>query len=67
MSEQTVNIVKLAVGVQSVEELALIQRRFLNQAGALANNGFYTPLGLQAIGMNTACTNVLSCLRHQGI
>ena len=41
MSEQTVNIVKLAVGIQSVEELALIQRRFLNQAGALANNGFY--------------------------
>ncbi len=41
MSEQTVNIVKLAVGVQSVEELALIQRRFLNRAGALANNGFY--------------------------
>ena len=41
MSEQTVNIVKLAVGVQSVEELALIQRRFLNQAGNLANNGFY--------------------------
>ena len=41
MSEQTVNIVKLAVGVQSVEELALIQRRFLKQAGALANNGFY--------------------------
>ena len=41
MSESPVNIVKLAVGVQSVEELALIQRRFLNQAGNLANNGFY--------------------------
>ena len=41
MSESPVNIVKLAVGVQSVEELALIQRRFLNQAENLANNGFY--------------------------
>ena len=41
MSDATVNIVKLAVGVQSIEELALIQRRFLNQAGNLANNGFY--------------------------
>ena len=41
MSEPIVNIVKLAVGVQSVEELALIQRRFLNEAGSHANNGFY--------------------------
>ena len=40
MSESPVNIVKLAVGVQSVEELALIQRRFLNQAET-ATNGFY--------------------------
>ena len=41
MSEATVNIVKLAVGVQSVEELALIQRRFLNHVGNHENNGFY--------------------------
>ena len=41
MSEPSVNIVKLAVGVQSVEELALIQRRFLKQAGNHGNNGFY--------------------------
>ena len=41
MSEQPVNIVKLAVGVQSVEELALIQRQFLNQPGIDANRGFY--------------------------
>ena len=41
MSDPTINIVKLAVGVKSVEELALIQRRFLNQAGNKANNGFY--------------------------
>ena len=41
MSEPTVNIVKLAVGIQSVEELALIQRRFLNQAVNQENNYFY--------------------------
>ena len=41
MSEPTVNIVKLAVGVKSVEELALIQRRFLSHGGAHAKNGFY--------------------------
>ena len=41
MSEPTVNIVKLAVGVKSVEELALIQRRFLKQAGNNENSGFY--------------------------
>jgi len=41
MSEPTVNIVKLAVGVQSVEELALIQRRFLNQSVNQENNCFY--------------------------
>ena len=41
MSEPSVNIVKLAVGVKSVEELALIQRQFLSQRGTLANNGFY--------------------------
>ena len=41
MSEPSVNIVKLAVGVKSVEELALIQRRFLSHGGAHANNGFY--------------------------
>ena len=41
MSEHTVNIVKLAVGIQSVEELALIQRQFLNQPGIHANEGFY--------------------------
>ena len=41
MSEPTVNIVKLAVGVQSVEELSLIQRRFLNQSVNQENNCFY--------------------------
>ena len=41
MSEPSVNIVKLAVGVKSVEELALIQRQFLSQSGTYANNGFY--------------------------
>ena len=41
MSEQPVNIVKLAVGIQSVEELALIQRRFLTQPEVDANRGFY--------------------------
>ena len=41
MSEPSVNIVKLAVGVKSVEELALIQRQFLKQAGKHGNNGFY--------------------------
>ena len=41
MSEPTINIVKLAVGVQSVEELALIQRRFLNQPSAQTSKGFY--------------------------
>ena len=41
MSEPPVNIVKLAVGIQSVEELALIQRRFLNQPDVDANRGFY--------------------------
>ena len=41
MSESPVNIVKLAVGIQSVEELALIQRRFLGQPGIDANRGFY--------------------------
>lgn len=41
MSEAPVNIVKLAVGVQSVEELVLIQKRFLNQPGAQTSRGFY--------------------------
>ena len=41
MSESPVNIVKLAVGIQSVEELALIQRRFLSQPEIDANRGFY--------------------------
>ena len=41
MSETIVNIVKLAVGIQSVEELALIQRRFLSESGNDANSGFY--------------------------
>ena len=41
MSEPSVNIVKLAVGVKSVEELALIQRRFLSQGGSHENKGFY--------------------------
>lgn len=41
MSESPVNIVKLAVGIQSVEELALIQRRFLSQPGIDSNRGFY--------------------------
>ena len=41
MSEPSVNIVKLAVGVKSVEELALIQRRFLSQGGTYAKYGFY--------------------------
>ena len=41
MSEAPVNIVKLAVGVQSVEELVLIQKRFLNQPGTLTSKGFY--------------------------
>ena len=41
MSEPSVNIVKLAVGVKSVEELALIQRQFLSQGGTHAKNGFY--------------------------
>ena len=41
MSEQSVNIVKLAVGIQSVEELALIQRRFLNQPTVQTSKGFY--------------------------
>ena len=41
MSEPPVNIVKLAVGVQSVEELALIQKQFLNQPGIDTNRGFY--------------------------
>ena len=41
MSEAPVNIVKLAVGVQSVEELVLIQKRFLNQPGVLTSKGFY--------------------------
>ena len=41
MSEAPVNIVKLAVGVQSVEELVLIQKRFLNQAGVHTSKGFY--------------------------
>ena len=41
MSEAPVNIVKLAVGVQSVEELVLIQKRFLNQPGAQTSKGFY--------------------------
>ena len=41
MSEPNINIVKLAVGIQSVEELALTQRRFLNQVGSHENNGFY--------------------------
>ena len=41
MSESPVNIVKLAVGIQSVEELALIQRRFLSQPGIDENRGFY--------------------------
>ena len=41
MSEPSINIVKLAVGVQSVEELALIQRRFLNQPTVQTSKGFY--------------------------
>ena len=41
MSEPSINIVKLAVGVKSVEELALIQRQFLSHGGTDANNGFY--------------------------
>ena len=41
MSEPTINIVKLAVGIQSVEELALMQRQFLSEAGTNSNNGFY--------------------------
>ena len=41
MSEPTVNIMKLAVGVQSVEELALTQRLFLKQAENHKNRGFY--------------------------
>jgi len=41
MSEAPVNIVKLAVGVRSVEELALIQKRFLNQPGFQTGKGFY--------------------------
>ncbi len=41
MSEVPVNIVKLAVGVRSVEELALIQKRFLNQPGVQMSKGFY--------------------------
>ena len=41
MSEAPVNIVKLAVGVQSVEELVLIQKRFLNQPGVQTSKGFY--------------------------
>ena len=41
MPEPSINIVKLAVGVQSVEELALIQRRFLNQSRTQTSKGFY--------------------------
>ena len=41
MSDQVINIVKLAVGVHSVEELALIQRRFLNQPRIQASKGYY--------------------------
>ena len=41
MSEATVNIVKLAVGVKSVEELALIQKRFMNQSRGHSSKGFY--------------------------
>ena len=41
MSEAPVNIVKLAVGVQSVEELALIQKRFSNQSRVQTSKGFY--------------------------
>jgi hypothetical protein len=41
MSEPTVNIVKLAVGVKSVEELALVQRQFLTQLGKQGNKNFY--------------------------
>ena len=41
MSEPTVNIVKLAVGVKSVEELALIQKQFLSQLGNQAKKRFY--------------------------
>ena len=41
MSDSAVNIVKLAVGVKSVEELSLIQRQFLKQAGDHKTNGFY--------------------------
>ena len=41
MSEAPVNIVKLAVGVQSVEELVLIQKKFLNQPGVQTRKGFY--------------------------
>ncbi len=41
MSEPTVNIVKLAVGIKSVEELALIQKQFLSQLGNQAKKRFY--------------------------
>ena len=41
MSDLSVNIVKLAVGVQSVEELSLIQRQFLSGSGTHKNNAFY--------------------------
>ena len=41
MSDPSINIVKLAVGVKSVEELALIQRRFLSHGGTHTNNGFF--------------------------
>ena len=41
MSEPPVNIVKLAVGIHSVEELALVQRQFLNHPGVDANKGYY--------------------------
>ena len=59
MSESPVNIVKLAVGVQSVEELALIQRRFLNQAGNLAINGFYHSTKLMPKSMKPLLSPVL--------
>ncbi len=41
MPEPIVNIVKLAVGVQSVEELALIQQRFLSDSDNHKINYFY--------------------------
>ena len=41
MSEAPVNIVKLAVGVKSVEELALIQKRFMDQPRSKSSKGFY--------------------------